>query len=182
MKLRHVRAVAACALVVVALTGARGSHGGGCGHSSSSSSSSSSGGSSSDGGYSSSGSSDGGYSSSSSSSSGSSTGGVPTPSSTTSAESDVRITECKVDRTAGKVTATLSITNGNSTGKSTYIGNVKFTDSTGSYLGVAQISSEEVPAGANHPVTVTGTYLSGSDNQASGKCTVSYIAKVNSVS
>lgn len=132
MQFRHVRAVAACALVVVALTGARHSHGGGCGSSHSSSSSSSSSGGYSDGGYSSSG---------STTSSGTTTGGSPTAStSTTPPESDIRITDCQVDSAAGTLSAKLSVTNGNSQGTASYNGTVQFTDETGATFGSAQIS------------------------------------------
>ncbi|MFD4143015.1 hypothetical protein [Streptomyces sp. NPDC058572] len=51
MKIRHVRAVAVFGIVLIALTGARGSRGGGCDNDSSSSSSSSSGGSTTGGGH-----------------------------------------------------------------------------------------------------------------------------------
>lgn len=128
MKFRHVRAVAACALVVVALTGARHSHGGGCGSSHSSSSSSS-----------------GGYSSSGSTTSSGSTVGSPTAGSTTPPESDIRITDCQVDSAAGTLSAKLSVTNHNSQGSAHYNGTVQFTDESGAVFGSAQISVAAVP-------------------------------------
>ncbi|MFF4954145.1 hypothetical protein ACWC2K_16260 [Streptomyces chattanoogensis] len=176
MKLRHVRAVAACALVVVALTGARHSHGGGC--SSHSSSSSSSG--STSGEYSSS-SSSGGYSSSGSTTSSGTTGGSPTASATTPAESDVRITECKVDSAAGTLSAKLSITNGSAQGTASYNGSVRFTDASGGYVGTAYLSSVDVAAGQTYPASVTGTFIKGPGQQGalSGKCSLGLISKLN---
>ncbi|MGW7245731.1 hypothetical protein [Streptomyces decoyicus] len=165
MKFRHVRAVAACALVVVALTGARHSHGGGCGSSHSSSSSSS-----------------GGYSSSGSSTSSGSTVGSPTAGSTTPPESDIRITDCQVDSAAGTLSAKLSVTNHNSQGSAHYNGTVQFTDESGAVFGSAQISVAAVPAGSTRPVTVSDTFLkspNGNDPK-SGKCKLGQVWKDNS--
>ncbi|MEU8787053.1 hypothetical protein [Streptomyces sp. NPDC048637] len=178
MQFRHVRAVAACALVVVALTGARHSHGGGCG---SSHSSSTSGGSStsSSGGYSSS---DGGYSSSgSTTSSGTTTGGSPTAGSTTPPESDIRITDCQVDSAAGTLSAKLSVTNGNSQGTATYNGTVRFTDETGATFGSAQISVSGVAAGQTRPASVSGTFITNPNDQGpkSGQCKLGQVWKSN---
>ncbi|MEV5126286.1 hypothetical protein AB0K49_26395 [Streptomyces decoyicus] len=165
MKFRHVRAVAACALVVVALTGARHSHGGGCGSSHSSSSSSS-----------------GGYSSSGSTTSSGSTVGSPTAGSTTPPESDIRITDCQVDSAAGTLSAKLSVTNNNSQGSAHYNGTVQFTDESGAAFGSAGISVAAVPAGTTRPVTVSGTFLkspNGNDPK-SGKCKLGQVWKDNS--
>ncbi|MFD0166057.1 hypothetical protein ACFVJH_18145 [Streptomyces decoyicus] len=165
MKFRHVRAVAACALVVVALTGARHSHGGGCGSSHSSSSSSS-----------------GGYSSSGSTTSSGSTVGSPTTGSTTPPESDIRITDCQVDSAAGTLSAKLSVTNHNSQGSAHYNGTVQFTDETGAAFGSAGISVAAVPAGTTRPVTASGTFLkspNGNDPK-SGKCKLGQVWKDNS--
>ncbi|MCL7490533.1 hypothetical protein M8I34_03590 [Streptomyces sp. MCA2] len=165
MKFRHVRAVAACALVVVALTGARHSHGGGCGSSHSSSSSSS-----------------GGYSSSGSTTSSGSTVGSPTAGSTTPPESDIRITDCQVDSAAGTLSAKLSVTNHNSQGSAHYNGTVQFTDESGAVFGSAQISVAAVPAGSTRPVTVSDTFLkspNGNDPR-SGKCKLGQVWKDNS--
>ncbi|MFG2286586.1 hypothetical protein ACGFOU_11085 [Streptomyces sp. NPDC048595] len=178
MKIRHVRAVAVCALVVVALTGARGSHGGGCGGSHGSSSSSGgeySSGSTSSGGYSSSGSTTGGTTTSGT------TTGSPSSGSTTPPESDIRITDCQVDSAAATLTAKLSVTNGNSTSPATYNGSVRFTDASGGYVGVVQISSLKVAAGQTLPTTVTGTFIKSPSEQGtlSGKCTLGSVWKVN---
>ncbi|MGW9173682.1 hypothetical protein [Streptomyces decoyicus] len=165
MKFRHVRAVAACALVIVALTGARHSHGGGCGSSHSSSSSSS-----------------GGYSSSGSTTSSGSTVGSPTAGSTTPPESDIRITDCQVDSAAGTLSAKLSVTNNNSQGSAHYNGTVQFTDESGAAFGSAGISVAAVPAGTTRPVTVSGTFLkspNGNDPK-SGKCKLGQVWKDNS--
>ncbi|MEU8912849.1 hypothetical protein [Streptomyces nigrescens] len=164
MQFRHVRAVAACALVVVALTGARHSHGGGCGSSHSSSSS--------DGGYSSSG---------STTSSGTTTGGSPTAGSTTPPESDIRITDCQVDSAAGTLSAKLSVTNGNSGSTASYNGTVQFTDETGATFGSAQISVSGVPAGQTRPASVSGTFIKNPNDQGpkSGKCKLGQVWKSN---
>ncbi len=177
MKIRHVRAVAVCALVVVALTGARHSHGGGCGGSHSSSSSSSSSG----GEYSSGSTSSGGYSSSGSTTTSGTTTGSPSSGSTTPPESDIRITDCQVDSAAATLTAKLSVTNGNSTSPATYNGSVRFTDASGGYVGVVQISSLKVAAGQTLPTTVTGTFIKSPSEQGtlSGKCTLGSVWKVN---
>jgi hypothetical protein len=161
---RKIRAVAVFGLVVVALTGARHSHGGGCGHSSSDSSSSSS----------------GGYSSSGSTTSSGTTGGTPTDGSTTRPESDIRITDCTIDDTAGTLTAKLSITNGNSQRAATYNGTVMFNDGTGAALGSASFSSRDVPAGSTEPMTVTDTFVKTGDQPTSaGRCQVSGPFKLN---
>ncbi|MGP8298474.1 hypothetical protein ACTPOK_11100 [Streptomyces inhibens] len=178
MKLRHVRAVAVCALVVVALTGARHSHGGGCGSSHSSGTSGTS------GEYSSSGTSgtSGGYSSSGSTTSSGTTGGSPTAGSTTPPESDIRITDCQVDSAAGTLSAKLSVTNGNSQGTATYNGTVEFTDETGATFGSALISSVQVAAGQTQPASVSGTFLKNPNRQGptSGKCKLGQVYKANS--
>ncbi|MFE1173015.1 hypothetical protein [Streptomyces sp. NPDC058773] len=172
MQFRHVRAVAACALVVVALTGARHSHGGGCGNNHSSGSSSSGGYSSSDGGYSSSG---------STTSSGTTTGGSPTDGSTTPPESDIRITDCQVDSAAGTLSAKLSVTNGNTGSAATYNGIVQFTDETGARFGSAEIDVNRVPAGQTQAATVSGTFITGPGGQGpkSGKCKLGQVWKLN---
>ncbi|MEW2434853.1 hypothetical protein AB0952_11825 [Streptomyces caniferus] len=190
MKFRHVRAVAACALVVVALTGARHSHGGGCGSSHSSgtsggvgssgySSSGTSGGDSSSSGYSTSGSS--GYSSSGNTTTSGSSTGSPTAGSTTPPESDIRITDCQVDSAAGTLSAKLSVTNGNSQSSASYNGTVQFTDESGATFGSASISVDAVAAGATRPATVSGTFLKSPDGQGprSGKCKLGQVWKAN---
>ncbi|MFH8568076.1 hypothetical protein [Streptomyces sp. NPDC017993] len=166
------RAVAVFGLVVVALTGARHSHGGGCGSSHSSSSSSSS-----SGGYSSS---NGGYSSSGNTTS-SGTTGSPTAGATTPPESDISITDCKVDSAAGTLSARLSVRNGNSTSSASYNGTVDFTDGTGRTFGTAMISSLRVSAGQTLPTTVTGTFIKSADQQpTAGKCKLGRVFKINS--
>lgn len=186
MKFRHVRAVAACALVVVALTGARHSHGGGCGSSHSSgtsggdgSSGYSSSGTSSSSGYSTSGSS--GYSSSGNTTTSGSSTGSPTAGSTTPPESDIRITDCQVDSAAGTLSAKLSVTNGNSQSSASYNGTVQFTDESGATFGSASISVDAVAAGATRPATVSGTFLKSPDGQGprSGKCKLGQVWKAN---
>ncbi|GFE03956.1 hypothetical protein Scani_02240 [Streptomyces caniferus] len=193
MKFRHARAVAACALVVVALTGARHSHGGGCGNSHSSgtsggdgssgySSSGTSGSDSSSGsgsGYSTSGSS--GYSSSGNTTTSGSSTGSPTAGSTTPPESDIRITDCRVDSAAGTLSAELSVTNGNSQSSASYNGTVQFTDESGATFGSASISVDAVAAGATRPATVSGTFLKSPDGQGprSGKCKLGQVWKAN---
>ncbi|MGW2043295.1 hypothetical protein, partial [Streptomyces virginiae] len=135
MKFRHVRAIAVFGIAIVALTGARGSHGASCGGGSHSSSSSSSGGSS--GGSSTSGSSGSdstsGTSGTSSSSGGTTTGGT----SRDKAERDIKIDSCKLDSTGKNLVARLTVTNSGSLDQ-TYSITMKFNPAAGSSAVAAQ--------------------------------------------
>ncbi|MDG9704557.1 hypothetical protein [Streptomyces sp. DH37] len=137
MRLRHVRAVAVTAVVLVALTGARKSDGGGCSGdddsgSGGSSSSSSSGGSGGDSG----GSGGSGLTGGSSGSGGGKQQKVMR---------EITVVDCGVDE-AGKTTARLRIRN---TGRMDmdYSATVAFKDAAGSPRGTAVLEDFEVPAG-----------------------------------
>ncbi|AXE24905.1 hypothetical protein C0216_16895 [Streptomyces globosus] len=168
MKLRHARAVAVFGIVVFALTGARGSHGGSCGGGSSSSSSSSSGGSSS-GGSSSSGS-DG---SDSSSSSGSVSGGAK---SGDKAERDIRINECKMDASGKKLVARVTVTNSGSL-DATYGFIVKWRGDSTASPAVASVTGLKVKAGASQTTEATTTYLGKGNGSEYKECVVSSATK-----
>jgi hypothetical protein len=195
MKLRHVRAVAVFGIAVVALTGARGSHGGSCsgssgssggsssssssgGSDSSSSSSSSGGDSSSSGGFSSS--TSGGTDSSSSSSStsgGSTTGSVPGGGSS-NASRDLRIAECKYDPARG-LTARITATNSSSSQTYTYRFTVKFTNS-GSTVGTRSGSILLVAPGQSESRDFATPYVKRSTETLVGRCEVNSVTRTSS--
>ncbi|MEU1310353.1 hypothetical protein ABZ419_15850 [Streptomyces cinnamoneus] len=197
MKLRHARAVAVSALVVVALTGARGHHGGSCGGGSSHSSSSSSGGSSTSGGTT--GGTTGGDSSGgtfgSTTSGGTTSGGTTTSgtsgdsttggSSTTiggsggsrnDAMRDVKINDCAYTDRLG-ITAKLSATNGSATLKYTYRLTVKFTAPDGTVT-TRNPSIPYVMPGKTGTLDVSTPYVPkpGSPNSG-GKCEVTNVLR-----
>ncbi|MEV4196254.1 hypothetical protein [Streptomyces toxytricini] len=174
MKLRHARAVAVFGIVVFALTGARGSHGGSCGGGSSSSSSSSSGGSSS-GGSSSSGTTSGsdGSDSSSTSSSGSVSGGAK---SGDKAERDIRINECKMDASGKKLVARITVTNSGSL-DATYGFIVKWRGDSTASPAVASVTGLKVKAGASQTTEATTTYLGKGNGSEYKECVVSSATK-----
>ncbi|MFI7100927.1 hypothetical protein ACIBK8_16335 [Streptomyces sp. NPDC050161] len=148
--------------MIVTLTGARHSHGGGCGHHDSSSSTS------------------GGYSSSGSTTSSGTGGSSPTAAATTSPESDISVSDCKVDVAGGKLSAKLRVTNGNSTSPATYNGTVEFTDQTGSAFGSAPISQLRLGAHETRSTQVSGTFITGGSNQPqSGRCKLGRVWKSN---
>lgn len=154
VKIRHVRAVAVAVCVMVALTGARRSHGGGCDDSSSShSSSSSSGGST----Y---------YDDDDDYDTGSSSGGGAQASAGPSAEStgDVKIETCEYDVTRGLV-ARVRATNSSATTTYSYTFDVTFKDSTGTTLDTVTSGILTVDAGATKTVDAVsqeGTSSGGS--------------------
>ncbi|MFI0981245.1 hypothetical protein ACH4SP_30075 [Streptomyces sp. NPDC021093] len=197
MKLRHVRAVAVFGIAVVALTGARGSHGGSCGGGHSSSSSSSSGGDSSSsssssggdyqastGGYDGSSSSSGGSSSSTttggtdSSSSSSTTGSVPGTGGSSSASRDLRISECKYDPSRGML-ANITATNSSSSSTYTYSFMVKFTNS-GSTVGTRSTSIAAVAPGQSRSIDVATPFVKKSTESLIGRCEVKYVTRTSS--
>ncbi|MFD3512035.1 hypothetical protein [Streptomyces sp. NPDC058657] len=200
MKLRHVRAVAVFGVVVVALTGARGSNGGSCGGSSSSSSSSSSSGGSDSSSSSSSSSSSGGDSSSSgdssstggfgsstttggsdssSSSSGSTTGSVPgVGGGSGKASRDLRIDNCKYDPSRGLV-ARITATNSSSSQTYTYRFTVKFTKG-GSTLATRTGSILLVAPGQNETRDIAAPYVKKSTESAGGRCEVNNVTRSSS--
>ncbi|MBT2481466.1 hypothetical protein [Streptomyces sp. ISL-94] len=175
MKLRHVRAVAVFGIAIVALTGARGSHGAGCGggsHGSGSGSSSSSGGTT--GGNHDS-------DSSSSSSSGSSSGGTSVPggsSSSNKAERDIKIDACKLDDSGKNLVARLTVTNSGSVDY-TYNITMKFRGDTASSATVAQakVTGLTVKAGASRQAEATTTYTGKGDGSEYEECVVASASK-----
>ncbi|WP_030711783.1 hypothetical protein [Streptomyces sp. NRRL F-2580] len=173
MKLRHVRAVAVFGIAIVALTGARGSHGASCGGSHGSSHSSSSGGTT--GGT-------GGSDSSSTSTSGSSTSGGTSvtggSSSKNKAERDIRIDSCKLDDSGKNLVARLTVTN---SGSVDYIYNItmKFSGDTTSTATSAQarVSALTVKAGASAQAEAKTAYTGRGDGSEYKKCSVDSATK-----
>ncbi|MEU3727388.1 hypothetical protein [Streptomyces sp. NPDC031705] len=176
MKLRHVRAVAVFGIAVVALTGARGSHGASCGGSSHSSSSHS-GSSSSTGGSSTTGGTTGGSQDSSSTSGGTgstSTGGtVPGGSSSNRAERDIRIDGCKMDSTGKNLVARLTVTNSGALDY-TYNITMKFRGDAASTAIPAQarVTGLKVKAGASQQTEATAPYTGKGDGSEYKECVV----------
>ncbi|MFE5919618.1 hypothetical protein ACWCQZ_06290 [Streptomyces sp. NPDC002285] len=147
MKLRHVRAVAVCVGVVVALTGARHSSGGGCdSNSNSSSSSSSSGGTS--GGSTHYDDDDDDYDTGSSSS-----GGVESEGPSAEDTTDVKIEKCEYDAVEGLV-ARVRATNSSTTTTYSYTFTVTFKDSAGTAVDTATSGILTVDAGATDTIDV----------------------------
>lgn len=169
MKFRHVRAIAVFGIAVVALTGARGSHGASCGGSSHSSSSSSGG--SSSGGTSGSDSTSG----TSSSSGGTSTTGG---SSRDKAERDIKIDSCKLDGTGKNLVARLTVTNSGSVDY-TYNVTTKFNPAAGSsaVAATARVNSLKVKAGASQQTEATAPYTGKGDGSEYKECVVSTASK-----
>ncbi|MEU3446411.1 hypothetical protein AB0H29_04140 [Streptomyces thermolilacinus] len=190
--MRHVRAVAVFGVVLIALTGARGSGGGSCGGSSGSGSSSSSsggdtGGSSGTGGgdtdsngYGSSGS-DSGGSSGGSSGSGSGGGSVPGGSSSNSAMRDIRIDTCKYDAAARKLVARLTVTNDGSLDY-TYDATVQFKGAAGSSTPqvMAFLDDLAVPANGTKTTDVTAPYTGTQNGSEYTQCVVTKAKRVMS--
>ena len=182
MKLRHVRAIAVFGIAVVALTGARGSHGASCGggHGSGSSHSSSSGGSSSSG---SSGSSGSGTTSGSDSSgnSGSSSSGTSVPggsSSANKAERDIKIDKCRLDDSGKNLVARLTVTNSGSLNY-TYNITMKFQGAPGSsaVAATAKVTNLAVKAGGSQQAEATTPYTGKGDGSEYKECVVSSASK-----
>ncbi|MCX4625481.1 MULTISPECIES: hypothetical protein [unclassified Streptomyces] len=175
MKLRHVRAIAVFGVAVVALTGARGSHGASCGgsHGSSSSHSSSSGSSSSG----TTGSTTGGSDSSSGTSSGNSsvTGGS---SSANKAERDIKIDKCRLDESGKNLVARLTVTNSGSLSY-TYNITMKFEGAPGSsaLAATARVTNLTVKAGGSQQAEATTPYTGKGDGSEYKECVVSSATK-----
>ncbi|MFF5498193.1 hypothetical protein [Streptomyces aquilus] len=157
MKLRHVRALAVFVGVVVALTGARHSSGGGCsGHSSNSDSSS----------HSSTGGSGSHYDDDDDSVSGSGSGGV---SETTLGQStqDVTIKECRVEDQG--LVADVRATNSSATATNDYMIEVVFKDASGTPVATEHSGIFGVAPGASDSVLVTAAGATAAD----GTCELS---------
>ncbi|MEU8774186.1 hypothetical protein [Streptomyces sp. NPDC048606] len=185
MKLRHVRAIAVFGIAVVALTGARGSHGGSCGGSSSSSSGSGSSGSTSGGTTGGSGDTSGGTSTTGGDSSSSSSGGVSVPGGSGSrnkAERDIRIDGCKLDASGKNLVARLTVTN---TGSIDYTYNItmKFRGSSTATAAptaipaTARVSALTVKAGASQQTEATTPYPGKGNGSEYKECVVSDASK-----
>lgn len=160
MKLRHVRAIAVFGIAVVALTGARGSHGASCGggHGSSNNSSHSSSGSD-------------GNSSSSSSGSVSGVGG----SSRDRASRDVKIDECALSADGKKLVAKVTISNSSS---SAYLYDVtlQFKGDAGKSvdLALAQVSDLRVEGGASKSAEASTPYTGSGNGSEYTRCEVTF--------
>ncbi|GAA3385717.1 hypothetical protein GCM10017750_65460 [Streptomyces racemochromogenes] len=176
MKLRHVRAVAVFGIAVVALTGARGSHGASCGgssHSSSSSSHSGSSSSTSGGGTDSSSTTGSTSTGTSSGTSSSTTTGSVTGGSRDKAERDIRIDGCKLDSSGKNLVAKLTVTNSGSLDY-TYNITMKFRgDATSTAVpATAMVSSLKVKAGASQPAEATTPYFGKTNGTEYKECVV----------
>lgn len=161
MKIRHVRAIAVFGIAVVALTGARGSHGGSCSGGSSHSSSSSGG---------TSGGSHDNDTTTSGGSTGSLTGGG---SSAHKAERDVRIDECKLDASGKNLTAKITVTNNDSLTYD-YDVSLQFKGDLGESvdLAIAKVDNLKVAAGASETGVATTPYTGAGDGSEYKKCEV----------
>ncbi|MER7954132.1 MULTISPECIES: hypothetical protein [unclassified Streptomyces] len=157
MKLRHVRAIAVFGIALVALTGARGSHGGSC----------SGGGSSSSGSNSSS---SGGSDSNSSSSGGVTTGGVG-GSSRDKAQRDVRIDECKLSDDRKNLVAKVTITNSDSAAY-LYDVSLQFKGDPSANIAMAKVDDVRVEGGASTPAEATTPYTGTGDGSEYTQCVV----------
>ncbi|MEU0401344.1 hypothetical protein ABZ318_14055 [Streptomyces sp. NPDC006197] len=157
MKMRHVRAIAVFGIAIVALTGARGSHGGSCGGSSSGSHSSGSNHSDNDG-------------TTGSSSGGSVSGGS---SSSNKAVRDVTIDECKYDETTKNLVARVTIKNDGLLDYD-YDVTMKFTGDAGGTAvpATATKSAIAVTAGASQSAELTTPYTGSGDGSEYTKCEV----------
>ncbi|MFH8567515.1 hypothetical protein [Streptomyces sp. NPDC017993] len=103
----------------------------------------------------------------------------PTAETFTEPESDVTVTECKVDYAAGTLEAKLSVHNGNSRSAATYNGTVVFNDESGGYIGGAVFSVERVGAGETRPLPVGDTLLKGSHGSNHAKCKLRPLLKLD---
>ncbi|MFF3454577.1 hypothetical protein ACFYXH_09615 [Streptomyces sp. NPDC002730] len=157
MKIRHVRAIAVFGIAVVALTGARGSHGGSCGGSSHGSSSSS-----------------GGSNHNDSSTSSGSTGSVTGGSSAHKAERDVKIDECGLDASGKNLTAKITVTNSDSLAYK-YDVSLQFKGNLGDTkvnLAIAKVEDLQVQPGASAPGNASTPYTGSGDGSEYKKCEV----------
>jgi hypothetical protein len=158
VKIRHVRAIAVFGIAIVALTGARGSHGGSCGGSSSNGSSNSSSGGSHD---------------NDTTTSGGSTGSVTGGSSANKAERDVRIDECKLDASGKNLTAKITVTNSDSLTYD-YDVSLQFKGDLGESVNtaIAKVDDLKVAAGASGTSVATTPYTGSGDGSEYKKCEV----------
>jgi hypothetical protein len=174
VKLRHVRAVAVFGTAVIALTGARGSHGGGCDSGSSSSSSSSS--SSTSGG----GSGDVGKDNDhddTTTSGGASTSGSTGGTGSQRAAKDVRIESCAFDAARG-IVARVRATNSSAATTYTYDFNVTFRDPSGSVVRTSNSTIPYVSAGSSDTLDVAAAYAPADGQDVNGStCRLSQVTR-----
>jgi hypothetical protein len=170
MKLRHVRTAVLAVGVVVALTGARGSHGGGCSSDSGSSSSSSGSGGSHD------------YdddhddydvdAGTSAGSTGSSSSGSSSP-----AANDLDIDDCAYDESRGLV-AQVTASNSDATTTYTYDFTVVFKDAGGTTLETTTDTIAYVPALEDRTQDVAAPFVpTGPDATSGGACEITNATK-----
>ncbi|MEU8824967.1 hypothetical protein [Streptomyces sp. NPDC048636] len=164
MKLRHARAIAVCAVVLVALTGARRSGGGGCDDNDNDHSSSSSSG----GGITS-----GGLSTGGNGSTGSTPGATPTGGSRNDdATQEIKIVKCTVapSETMGLI-VDYTVTNSASY-DATYHVSFDFTDTYGGELGFAMDNSDVIPAGQTRSQKAYGSLKGEASGGGDGDCDI----------
>ncbi|MFE6039901.1 hypothetical protein [Streptomyces sp. NPDC056452] len=174
MKTRHVRAIAVLGIVLITLTGARGSRGGGCDNDHSSGSSSSSGGGHYDDDTDGS-SVSGGEDTVESPTAGSATGPVD-------AMTDVEFKYCSIDSAAAQLQGHLYITNSATTDQ-TYDITVQFDGDSSSVAPVVRtIDDITVAAFNNYTMDVEAPYVgSGKENDSRG-CKVTRATRTTNVS
>ncbi|MFJ8297705.1 hypothetical protein ACIQ9R_17720 [Streptomyces sp. NPDC094447] len=157
--MRHVRAIAVFGIAVVALTGARGSHGGSCGGSSGSGSSSSS-----------------NHNSDNDSTSGGTSGGS-LPGGSSSADKavrDVTINECKFDPATKNLVARITVKNDGALDYD-YSVTMKFKGDAGGTAipATATKTAVAVASGASQSVELSTAYPGSGDGSEYTKCEVS---------
>ncbi|MFB7345955.1 hypothetical protein ACFCZ6_38535 [Streptomyces hydrogenans] len=163
VKLRHARAIAVFGIAVLALTGARGSHGGGCDNSSSGSSSSSSSG--------------GSGSHSDNDSNATSGGSLPGGgSSADKAARDVTIDKCAYDAATKKLTAKITVKNDGALDYD-YSVTMKFTGA-GATAATAVKTGIAVTAGSSVSTELTTPYPGTGDGSEYTKCEVSRASRI----
>ncbi len=165
MKLRHARAIAVFGIAVLALTGARGSSGGGCdGSNGSGSSSSSSGG--------------GSHDNDTNDGNGSSSGGsVPGGGgSAHKAIRDITIDKCAYDAATKNLAARITVKNDGAL-DATYSVTLKFTGA-GATSATAVKTGIEVAAGASQTAELTTPYLGTGDGSEYTRCEVTRASRL----
>ncbi|MFD6121198.1 hypothetical protein [Streptomyces hydrogenans] len=164
VKLRHARAIAVFGIAVFALTGARGSHGGGCDNSSSGSSSSSSSGGS------------GSHSDNDNDSNATSGGSLPGGGSADKAARDVTIDKCAYDAATKNLTAKITVKNDGALDYD-YSVTMKFTGA-GATSATAVKTGIAVTAGTSVSTELTTPYPGTGDGSEYTKCEVSRAGRI----
>ncbi|MFG1668896.1 hypothetical protein [Streptomyces sp. Y7] len=156
MKLRHVRALAVFACVLVALTGARRSHGGGCDDSSDSSSSTSSSGGSTHH-----------YDDDDDYDTGSSSGGGSSATASAEPTSDVKIISCVYDPSRG-IVARVEAANSSTLTTYTYEFDVVFKDPDGAPVRTSSSAIPYVTADSTQTLDVAAAYVADAGENTGG--------------